>query len=136
MSKVVDRALSLVGTPARLRSTDARKGLCCYGVVRACLEGVVETLPGIEAVGSSRLSEAVEGLSGALRRASRPALGDIALFRNGGMGRRRLSEAHLGVIVTLNPTTVVHADVAARRVVATQLHDMQNVDLISYWRVS
>ena len=135
MKSIVDKAKALVGTRAVLRSTDIRKGLCCYGVLVSCVGDLVPGLPSIEEVGSIRLKDATTTMAKHFGKASRPTLGGIALFRNMGMGRRNLAEAHLAMVVNTSPLTFVHADLAKGKVVTTQHKDMTNLELISYWRV-
>lgn len=135
MKSIVDKAKALVGTRAVLRSTDIRKGLCCYGVLVSCVGDLVEDLPSIDEVGSIRLKDAAEMMSKYFQRSSRPTVGGIAVFRNLGMGRRNLAEVHLAMIVDTAPITFVHADLVKGKVLLSGSQGLTNLELLSYWRV-
>lgn len=136
MKSIVDKAKALVGTRAVLRSTDIRKGLCCYGVLVSCVGELVEGLPSIEEVGSIRLKDADKTMAKHFQRTARPSAGGIAVFRNLGMGRRNLAEVHIAMIIDTAPITFVHADLAKGRVVAAGARDLKNLELLNYWRVA
>lgn len=136
VAETVKLAKALVGTRAALTSSEKKQGLCCYGVIWHCMAHLQDDLPAVTDVASLDYKRQMVAIAKHATRIPRPELGCVVSFRNHMVGRNRLSESHLAVVVGDRPLTVVHSDISAREVREDLLGLLVERGLVitGYWR--